>query len=108
MKSFDCPEAKPTLLAPKVVDIDTLGADELSSSQKSLQVVAILEAGKPIPFKIQAADLDLPELQGEPEDIVKEKCRLACQQVSQQVVVTQQTLYPSCHCERQLSRTLIL
>jgi hypothetical protein len=46
-----------------------------------LQVVAILEAGNPLPFKIQAADLDLPELQGEPEDIAREKCRLAAEQV---------------------------
>lgn len=47
-----------------------------------MQVVAILEAREPLPFTIQAAALDLPELQGEPEDIAKEKCRLAAQQVS--------------------------
>ena len=41
------------------------------------QVVAILESGDPLPFTIQAASLDLPELQGEPEDIAREKCRLA-------------------------------
>lgn len=48
-----------------------------------IQVVAILESQSddPLPFTIQAADLDLPELQGEPEDIAKEKCRLAAQQV---------------------------
>ena len=45
------------------------------------QVVAILEAGQPLPFKVKAANLDLPELQGEPEEIAKEKCRLAAQQV---------------------------
>ena len=45
------------------------------------QVVAILEAGQPLPFKVKAANLDLPELQGEPEDIAKEKCRLAAEQV---------------------------
>lgn len=44
-------------------------------------MVAILEAGNPLPFTIQAADLDLPELQGEPEDIAREKCRLAAEQV---------------------------
>ena len=47
-----------------------------------MQVVAILEAGQPLPFKVKAANLDLPELQGEPEEIAKEKCRLAAQQVS--------------------------
>ena len=50
----------------------------------TFQVVAILESQSedPLPFSIQAADLDLPELQGEPEDIAKEKCRLAAQQVA--------------------------
>ena len=56
------------------------GTYGLCMTCKLLQVVAILEAGRPIPFTIQAADLDLPELQGEPEDIAKEKCRLAAQQ----------------------------
>ena len=45
------------------------------------QVVAILEAGRPLPFTVKAANLDLPELQGEPQEIAKEKCRLAAQQV---------------------------
>lgn len=46
------------------------------------QVVAILEAGRPLPFQVKAANLDLPELQGEPEEIAKEKCRLAADQVN--------------------------
>jgi hypothetical protein len=46
-----------------------------------MQVVAILEAGHPLPFTVKAANLDLPELQGEPTQIAKEKCRLAAQQV---------------------------
>jgi inosine triphosphate pyrophosphatase len=46
-----------------------------------MQVVAILEAGHPLPFTVKAANLDLPELQGEPTEIAKEKCRLATQQV---------------------------
>ena len=46
-----------------------------------VQVVAILEAGRPLPFTVKAANLDLPELQGEPQEIAKEKCRLAAQQV---------------------------
>ena len=28
-----------------------------------MQVVAILEAGHPLPFKVRRADVDLPELQ---------------------------------------------
>lgn len=45
------------------------------------QVVAILAAGQALPFSVEAAKLDLPELQGDPEDISKEKCRLAAKQV---------------------------
>lgn len=46
-----------------------------------LQVVAILEAGHKLPFTVEPAKLDLPELQGEPEDISREKCRIAAKQV---------------------------
>lgn len=53
----------------------------LSAFSVCPQVVAILEAGQPLPFKVKAANLDLPELQGEPEEIAKEKCRLAAEQV---------------------------
>ena len=53
----------------------------LAESEPWLQVVAILEAGRPLPFTVKAANLDLPELQGEPLEIAKEKCRLAAQQV---------------------------
>jgi hypothetical protein len=45
------------------------------------QVVAILAAGSQLPFSVEPAKLDLPELQGEPEDISKEKCRIAAKQV---------------------------
>lgn len=41
-----------------------------------LQVVAILAAGAKLPFTLHAVKLDLPELQGEPEEISKEKCVL--------------------------------
>lgn len=59
-----------------------------------IQVIAILEAGQPLPFSVKAANLDLPELQGEPEDIAKEKCRLAAQQVPAFSLVMQR----SCAC----------
>ena len=53
-----------------------------------MQVVAILEAGHPLPFTVKAANLDLPELQGEPLDIAKEKCRLAAEQVCRKLSPT--------------------
>lgn len=34
------------------------------------------------PFDLVARKLDLPELQGDPEDIAREKCRLAAEQVN--------------------------
>lgn len=45
------------------------------------QVVAILSSGQELPFTVQPASVELPELQGEPEDIAAEKCRLAAAQL---------------------------
>lgn len=49
------------------------------NSKKLEEVVAILAAGGEIPFAVGNQKLDLPELQGEPEDIAREKCRLAAE-----------------------------
>lgn len=46
-----------------------------------MQVVAILEAGQQLPFRVDSVALDLPELQGEPDDIAREKCRLASKEL---------------------------
>ena len=46
-----------------------------------LQVVAILASGAQLPFEVTSVNLDLPELQGEPEEISKEKCRIAAKEV---------------------------
>ena len=54
--------------------------------------MAILEAGHPLPFAVKAANLDLPELQGEPKEIAKEKCRLAAEQVGGAVMVEDTSL----------------
>jgi len=51
------------------------------NKKKLEEVVAILESGSQLPFQVSSVKLDLPELQGEPEEITKEKCRLAAQQV---------------------------
>ncbi|KAE9621184.1 putative nucleotide diphosphatase [Lupinus albus] len=53
------------------------------NAKKLEEVRAIL--GQTIPF--QSLKLDLPELQGEPEDISKEKARLAAAQVNGPVLV---------------------
>ncbi|KAF8058910.1 inosine triphosphate pyrophosphatase [Scenedesmus sp. PABB004] len=64
-----------------------------TGNQKKLEeVVAILAAGQPLPFAVQAAKLDLPELQGEPEEISIEKCRIAAQQLGGAVMVEDTSL----------------
>ena len=53
-----------------------------TGNQKKLEeVVAILAAGRELPFAVQPAAVDLPELQGEPEEIAAEKCRLAAERL---------------------------
>ncbi|CAL8469912.1 g9454 [Coccomyxa elongata] len=74
----------------------TNGAKEImfatGNTNKLREVVAILEAGRPLPFAVKAANLDLPELQGEPKEIAKEKCRLAAEQVGGAVMVEDTSL----------------
>eukprot|EP00889_Picochlorum_renovo_P007155 jgi/Picre1/34185/NNA_001659.t1 len=43
------------------------------NAKKLEEVVAILATGQELPFTVQGVKLDLPELQGEPEDIAREK-----------------------------------
>ena len=43
--------------------------------------MAILASGAQLPFEVTSVKLDLPELQGEPEEISKEKCRIAAKEV---------------------------
>ena len=50
-----------------------------------VQVIAILESGAKLPFEVVSVKLDLPELQGEPEEISKEKCRIAAKEVREGV-----------------------
>lgn len=59
---------------------------------RNVQVVAILAAGRELPFTVQPAKLELPELQGEPEDISREKCRIAAAQLGAAVMVEDTSL----------------
>ncbi|KAI9907100.1 hypothetical protein PsorP6_003966 [Peronosclerospora sorghi] len=60
------------------------------NANKLKEVVAIL--GADFPFELRNQALDLPELQGEPVDIAKEKCRLAAKQVQGAVLVEDTSL----------------
>lgn len=55
-------------------------------------MVQILEKGVKLPFEVVAQSVDLPELQGEPEDIAKEKCKQAAQLVDGPVMVEDTSL----------------
>lgn len=56
--------------------------------------MAILAAGQALPFEVIAAKIDLPELQGEPEEISVEKCRIAAQQVRPEAQLKPQCRQP--------------
>lgn len=49
------------------------------NKNKLLEVQKIL--GSDAPFELVNENVDLPELQGEPEDVAREKCRLAFKEV---------------------------
>ena len=51
-----------------------------TGNAKKLEEVRMI-LGSSLPYDIENMKIDLPELQGEPCDIAKEKCRLAAQQV---------------------------
>jgi inosine triphosphate pyrophosphatase len=54
------------------------------------EVITIL--GETLPFELVSMKLDLPELQGEPEEVSIEKCRLASLQVNGPVMVEDTSL----------------
>ncbi|GMH37548.1 hypothetical protein BSKO_05421 [Bryopsis sp. KO-2023] len=62
------------------------------NKRKLEEVCAILSAGEELPFVLHSRKLDLPELQGEPEEISKEKCRLAAKEVKGPVIVEDTSL----------------
>ncbi|KAL6780683.1 hypothetical protein ACKKBF_B12175 [Auxenochlorella protothecoides x Auxenochlorella symbiontica] len=57
------------------------------NKNKLAEVRAILGEQGQLPFNVEAVSVDMPELQGEPEEIAKEKCRLAALQVKGPVFV---------------------
>ncbi|BFZ17060.1 hypothetical protein BsWGS_20098 [Bradybaena similaris] len=55
------------------------------NKNKLKEFVEIL--GADFPYKVENQDIDLPEYQGEPEEIAKAKCELAAQHVKGPVIV---------------------
>ena len=62
------------------------------NKKKLEEVKQILAKGGEIPYEITNRKIDLPELQGEPFEIAKEKCRLAAKQINGAVLTEDTSL----------------
>ena len=62
------------------------------NAKKLEEVIAILGSGKEFPFRVVSQKIDLPELQGEPEEVSREKCCLAAAAVGGPVIVEDTSL----------------
>ena len=62
------------------------------NAKKLEEVRAILASGEKLPFEIVSKKIDLPELQGEPEEISVQKCELAAKEVGGPVMVEDTSL----------------
>ena len=74
------------------------------NAKKLEEVKAIVATGeRALPFELTNKKVDLPELQGEPEEIAKEKCRLAALEVRSEQFRNGQTVFDVMYCERGLT-----
>ena len=64
----------------------------MTGNAKKLEEVRAILGSDSLPVTIVSQKLDLPELQGEPEEISKEKCELAARQVGGPVMVEDTSL----------------
>eukprot|EP00980_Cylindrotheca_fusiformis_P021358 scaffold8240_cov133-Cylindrotheca_fusiformis.AAC.3 len=62
------------------------------NAKKLEEVKQILEGGEELSFELTNRDIDLPELQGEPIEIAKEKCRLAANEIKGAVLTEDTSL----------------
>jgi len=62
------------------------------NAKKEREVNLILDACDMRPFRVQHVDIDLPELQGDPLDIAREKARTAAERVGASVIVEDTSL----------------
>ena len=70
------------------------------NAKKQREVNAILSQQNLSPFRVQHVDIDLPELQGDPIDIAKAKCREAAQRIGGAVERTPSLDDPIVHAIR--------
>jgi inosine triphosphate pyrophosphatase len=64
----------------------------VTGNKKKLEEVTAILNCDALPFELVSTSLDLPELQGEPEYVAREKCRLAALQVNGPVLVEDTSL----------------
>jgi inosine triphosphate pyrophosphatase len=64
----------------------------VTGNAKKLEEVRTILGGEALPFDIVSRKLDLPELQGEPEEISAQKCNLAAKEVGGPVFVEDTSL----------------
>uniref|UniRef100_A0A7S2HP79 Multifunctional fusion protein n=1 Tax=Helicotheca tamesis TaxID=374047 RepID=A0A7S2HP79_9STRA len=62
------------------------------NKNKLAEVKRILLSSSDVPFDIQSRDIDLPELQGDPLDVAREKCKLAATQINGPVMTEDTSL----------------
>lgn len=62
------------------------------NKKKLEEVKQILAGGRELPFELTNKKIDLPELQGDPMDIAKEKCRLAAREINGTVLTEDTSL----------------
>ena len=72
-------------------DGDKLPITFVTGNQKKLEEVRAI-FGDDFPFKLVSQKIDLPELQGEPEYVSSEKCRLAAEHAKVAVMVEDTSL----------------
>lgn len=62
------------------------------NAKKLAEVAAILGSGGTLPFALTSAAVDLPELQGDPADVARAKCRLAAERLAGPALVEDTSL----------------
>ena len=62
------------------------------NAKKLEEVRSILASGGELPFDVVSRKLDLPELQGEPGEISRQKCAIAAREVGGAVMVEDTSL----------------
>jgi hypothetical protein len=62
------------------------------NAKKLEEVIAILGSGQNFPYRVVSKKIDLPELQGDPEEVSREKCLLAATAVGGPVIVEDTSL----------------